>query len=198
MYKRDKKLICNFCKKTYFVAGANVKVSKYCSIKCFGNSIKSKEVRFKCKNCKKVYYRPKCQKGRTNYCSKKCQHASQRIPPVKCFCQWCNKEFYLPKYLVKNRKYCSWECFQGAQGSEEMMGFNHPNFRNGLGIYKSLARKNLLAECKMCNSKSNLIIHHKDKKRFNNKISNLVFLCRSCHGRIHKHIKNITKNKPPS
>jgi 5-methylcytosine-specific restriction endonuclease McrA len=49
-------------------------------------------------------------------------------------------------------------------------------------------------KCRCCGSKIDLTIHHKDRngyynpkkgKPMNNKLSNLIILCRSCHGREH-------------
>ena len=50
-----------------------------------------------------------------------------------------------------------------------------------------------LKECKRCGDTGKLVIHHRDGnngklgKKLNNKLSNLVVLCRSCHAKIHRH-----------
>jgi 5-methylcytosine-specific restriction endonuclease McrA len=43
-----------------------------------------------------------------------------------------------------------------------------------------------MKRCQICGSNKNLIVHHIDGNRANNKISNLVVLCQSCHLKIHR------------
>lgn len=41
-------------------------------------------------------------------------------------------------------------------------------------------------ECQICGEhEKSLVIHHKDKTKTNNRISNLITLCRACHMKIH-------------
>ena len=51
--------------------------------------------------------------------------------------------------------------------------------------YRKIAKQNLPIKCSMCSSKRFLNVHHKDHNRENNKLSNLTFLCRSCHNLEH-------------
>ncbi len=49
-------------------------------------------------------------------------------------------------------------------------------------------------ECMFCGSKDYLEIHHKDKNNENNRIDNLVFVCHSCHEKVHgRKIPNLKK-----
>lgn len=41
-------------------------------------------------------------------------------------------------------------------------------------------------KCVVCRRDENIIIHHVDEDKENNVLGNLVVLCRSCHGRIHR------------
>ena len=61
-------------------------------------------------------------------------------------------------------------------------------------IRKALKRDNY--KCRQCNSNRGLIVHHIDEDRkngwytMNNKLSNLMTLCKSCHAYIHNlHLK---------
>ena len=76
-------------------------------------------------------------------------------------------------------------------------------FRIALKIYEKYERK-----CSICGEENDLTIHHKDKKgrnfenkglKPNNNLSNLILVCRKCHGSIHgkegKGIKRKTKNR---
>lgn len=39
--------------------------------------------------------------------------------------------------------------------------------------------------CEICTSTRNLVVHHVDKNRRNNRSTNLMMLCRSCHAQVH-------------
>lgn len=45
----------------------------------------------------------------------------------------------------------------------------------------------LKSACEVCRGTKNLLVHHKDRNRKNNKEENLATLCKSCHGKEHKH-----------
>jgi 5-methylcytosine-specific restriction endonuclease McrA len=40
-------------------------------------------------------------------------------------------------------------------------------------------------KCAICQGKKDLLIHHIDGDRNNNKLNNLVVLCRRCHPKVH-------------
>lgn len=62
-----------------------------------------------------------------------------------------------------------------------------------------LIYNNIVKECKICQSKKRLGIHHIDGDKSNNNRENLVCLCLECHIKIHYRIKvlytEIKKNK---
>jgi len=60
----------------------------------------------------------------------------------------------------------------------------NPRWNGGIGIYQQLISKKA---CSECGSKDKLIIHHIDKDRHNNIISNLKVVCTKCHCKIHEH-----------
>jgi hypothetical protein len=51
---------------------------------------------------------------------------------------------------------------------------------DGRRIYRKLK---ILDYCRICKGKDNLCIHHKDEDRHNNKLNNLLVVCKSCHKR---------------
>jgi hypothetical protein len=63
------------------------------------------------------------------------------------------------------------------------------------------ADKYICQMCKKIPALDKLVVHHKDRNRKNNSLTNLITLCRSCHGKIHqkdnnKRIKrNLTNEK---
>lgn len=60
---------------------------------------------------------------------------------------------------------------------------NNGNYRGGISIYRTLAFDDygLEEKCYHCDETNDVIIHHKDKNRYNNDVSNLRPVCRSCH-----------------
>ena len=62
-----------------------------------------------------------------------------------------------------------------------------PKIRKSIGIRDHF-------QCQECGDYHDLVIHHKDINPVNNDLSNLILLCRSCHGRIHGKIQyNLAK-----
>lgn len=52
-------------------------------------------------------------------------------------------------------------------------------------IYKNVA-KSLEQKCSLCSIKTKLIVHHIDNNYRNNKLNNLMIVCKGCHNKIHK------------
>lgn len=61
--------------------------------------------------------------------------------------------------------------------------------------YRHIVKK---TECAFCESKDNLLIHHKDFNRENNTEDNLVCVCRKCHSVLHNLIDNINSRSKTS
>lgn len=51
-------------------------------------------------------------------------------------------------------------------------------------------------ECAICRTKSLLDVHHKDVNNKNNKIDNLIILCKKCHMGVHKQIRGWSLRYP--
>lgn len=49
--------------------------------------------------------------------------------------------------------------------------------------YKAIEEKG--AECENCGETSDLEVHHRDRIRCNNELSNLIVLCSECHNTVH-------------
>lgn len=69
---------------------------------------------------------------------------------------------------------------------------NH-NWKGGISqdYYRRIALENLPNLCEFCSSKNQLRVHHRDKNRKNNQLSNLTIVCKSCHNKIHQKWRNL-------
>lgn len=76
---------------------------------------------------------------------------------------------------------------------DDCSGSNNGRWKGGRSAGYILNQCNRIKKktCKICDTKQNLIYHHKDHDRMNNRRSNIEVLCRTCHCRIHDRIKNI-------
>lgn len=100
----------------------------------------------------------------------------------KCIC--CNKEFRTEKRSEKEQTTCSRACSNTYYRS----GSNNSNYTTGIGSYRKLAIDHYGAICKLCGYSNidALEVHHIDKNRDNNTLSNLEVLCCNCHTLVHK------------
>ncbi len=145
-----------------------------------------------CQACSRVF-RVKAsviERGFGKYCSAGCQHESARTG--KWFqCEGCQKDVYrTSKYIAasKSKKYfCNKSC-QTIWRNKEFSGARHANWKHGMGSYRSImkrAGREVVCEfCRMTDERV-IIVHHRDRKRTNNALSNLVRLCRNCHYIVH-------------
>lgn len=104
----------------------------------------------------------------------KCLDCGKEISKSSKRCKPCSNNFRAGKYEKKGYKM-------------EKSSY----WRGGISIYRRLIDK---CKCELCKGDKNLVVHHKDKDRHNNKLENLSVLCRSCHAKVHKLYKNFFKN----
>ena len=109
--------------------------------------------------------------------------------PIEKKCVVCGKKYKTPH--PQEQIYCSRACF-GKVSSEEKKGKKNPNWNGGTStdFYLRIARESLIQKCSLCDSTKFLCVHHKDENRANNKLDNLIVVCKSCHAKIHKIDKN--------
>jgi len=102
----------------------------------------------------------------------KCIGCDKEISKYSKRCKSCSNKFRKGKYFLN---------------SENKKGSNHPNWKGGISqnYMRRISLENLKQKCSLCNSKKNLEVHHIDQNRKNNKLLNLIILCRSCHTKIH-------------
>lgn len=145
--------------------------------------------------CNKMFYaKPShIKKGWGKYCSKNCQYRAQRTgKDVTCY--MCNKTVYR-SIKDQNRSksgnfFCSKSCQTLWRNKAIYSGKNHFNWSGGKASYRNiLTRTNTPRECLRCECVDSrvLAVHHKDRNRDNNKISNLIWLCHNCHFLVHNY-----------
>jgi hypothetical protein len=86
-----------------------------------------------------------------------------------------NNSYHKPEYIEKQR--------------EKKVGSRNPNWKGGISTTLTKTIRKLVFNfypnvCYLCGSKKNLEIHHLDRNRKNNQLSNLRIICRSCHNSI--------------
>lgn len=121
---------------------------------------------------------------------KKCECGIKYIPSSNRQ-QWCStcgvihkkettkkymKDFYQRTYVRKGYN---------------QRGDKNNNWTGGIGTYRRAVTK---SDCIMCGSSKFVVVHHKDLNRYNNDVSNLECMCRSCHTRIHMKLRDAEKS----
>lgn len=154
------------------------------------------KTKINCLNCQhEVYIENKeIARGNGKFCSRKCsgEYKSKNIKPKapNVSCAYCNDNFYIPSSKKRNSKsglyFCCREHKDQAQrigGIKEIMpphyGETQQNYR-----YIVFRDNNKPRQCERCQynkHKAAIVVHHKDRNRENNDISNLEVLCANCH-----------------
>lgn len=114
------------------------------------------------------------------YCSPKCYHiAMKHVGGVDLKCEVCGKEYRRPPCRSKFKtKTCSLKCRGIATRTPAPTSEDYPSVR------KWLKRRGLIDKCVKCgydDEPNILVVHHSDRDRRNNALSNLEILCPNCH-----------------
>lgn len=154
------------------------------------------KTKINCLNCGQEAYieNKEIRRGNGKFCSRKCsgEHHSKNIvapePNVKC--AFCHEAFYLcdsKRAASKSGFYfCCREHKDAAQrigGIREIMpphyGETLQNYRTI--IFKIAGKPRICERCGYDKHDAAIVVHHKDRNRDNNDISNLEVLCANCH-----------------
>ena len=146
-----------------------------------------------CKICGSEFYvKPVHQKkGWGKYCSVACRTKSQfNGKIVACFI--CRKEIYRSARDLKTSSsglfFCSKSCQTIWRNKILFSGENHASWKYGESAYRRiLSSTDKKKTCVLCKSEDFrvLAVHHLDKNRKNNDVSNLTWLCHNCHYLVH-------------
>lgn len=153
-----------------------------------------------CKICKKEFYGKPffLKQGHAKYCSVYCVKIGRRTGSI-IDCNVCGKKVYKTAKelrLSKSKKYFCTKSCQTIWRNSVFIGPKHANWKEGLHAYRSVMLRNHIPKiCRLCNSSDEriLAVHHIDRNRRNNAISNLAWLCHNCHFLVHHDIREEQK-----
>lgn len=143
-----------------------------------------------CLYCSKPFQAPvKCiNAGGGKYCSISCagygRYKKPHLPNISC--AYCQKEFWLsPSKLKKSKSGLYFCCRQHKDLASRIGGIEEiqPDHYGKLEVsdYRVKALRNYPAVCMRCGFDKFVVVHHKDRDRSNNDLSNLEILCPNCH-----------------
>jgi len=148
--------------------------------------------RIQCTICSSEFYaKPsRIAKGWAKYCSKKCQYTGQSTGNFFP-CHTCGKSTYKTqtdqRRSLSQQHFCSKSC-QTIWRNTQYSGSKHSNWTTGESSYrKILSRTNIPKLCCKCKTNDTriLAVHHKDRNRNNNDVTNLLWICHNCHYLVH-------------
>lgn len=171
-------ITCKHCKSLFTVANYRKDTAIYCSRSCQALDARQETTTI-CEECGTQFTHIASRANKAKYCSTKCYHkAMNRKGSVEHTCAHCGTKFMdSPSH---KRKYCSRACVNKA--SKDVW---KPTFTT---VRKKMEKRQLLIKCERCGYDSEpriLGVHHKDRNRGNNEMSNLEVLCPICHSLEH-------------
>lgn len=179
MVKTGQTLKCEICKKEVYVPHYRVKSFKYCDRKCQRAAHEMKDMHLlKCSICQTDFSVPLIRKYRAKYCSRSCYYkAMAKLGSIEVQCKQCDESF--KKSPSNDKLFCSRECRNLFERSN-----NKYTSKTAHGLRNFFKRRGWIKACEICGYSLHLeilAIHHKDRNRGNNDISNLIVLCPNCH-----------------
>jgi len=102
-----------------------------------------------------------------------------------------------PDIWNKNKSRFNDERIRKWSGENHYLWNPNKNDRYGDEFYNKEFREHLLERqkngCLLCAINNDLCLHHIDKDKRNNNENNLIYLCRSCHSKVHNNFEKMTK-----
>jgi 5-methylcytosine-specific restriction endonuclease McrA len=113
------------------------------------------------------------------------------VPMKVNICLNCNKEF-----KTENSARPQYTCSRSCANTYFRTGKHNPLWKSGIGSYRTNALKFYGSKCMICgiDNIAVLQVHHKDKNRYNNEVSNLQILCANCHLLVHQEIYRFNRS----
>lgn len=144
----------------------------------------------KCDNCGDDFNKKpsRITRSKNNFCSKECQGEYKTISSTKeTTCGHCGKDIVKFKREIEESKsgkvFCNSSCSASYNG-KLFIEDKAKNWQGGFYSYRTRALKEYGLVCNNCGFKEVpevLQVHHIDRNRDNNILSNLEVLCPTCH-----------------
>lgn len=181
---------CQICGKEVRVPKNRWATFKYCSRECSGKGQLSKTEAL-CASCGLPFEHISCRATTAKYCSRKCYYkAMTKVGTIERHCKNCNSVFLTSP--SKSQEFCGKKCVHEFGRKT----FN-PSLRDFPAVRAHMKATGKLERCERCGYDSVpeiLGVHHKDRNRANNSLSNLETLCPNCHSLEHlKHTAHQSK-----
>lgn len=155
-----------------------------------------------CLRCQKKFTteRKEVNRGFGKFCSRSCSASRSRTsknPNVTC--AYCHQPFYKRRSQMHNSKSGLFFCCRQHKDLAQRIGgieaIQPDHYKNGVGARtgRVVARRNLPLVCCRCGYGREtriLEVHHRDRKRHNNDLSNLEILCPNCHAIEHLQVSH--------
>ena len=108
------------------------------------------------------------------------------------YCETCGKKVRSRREMEK-RAAADPHVALGVGSGGNQYGENNHQFKDGLSNYRgNFLRDNPQQRCcEICGDDRNIVIHHLDQNRRNNKPENLIMLCKSCHAKVHRNVRHL-------
>lgn len=124
---------------------------------------------------------------RNNSCSRRCSNVLDGTA-LKLACTACGETVFksISKVPESGHVFCSRACKESEQKVGGLLALEH--YGTSEVTYRAKAFKAYPHKCNACSYDNVLAleVHHKDRDRGNNKLSNLEILCCNCHTIEHK------------
>jgi hypothetical protein len=130
------------------------------------------------------------RRGHNIYCSKACANLgliSSTVEP----CGYCGKTVISSKSRKAKAKTGHVFCNSSCAAFWQNKNLGSPRLKNGIATYRRIAIENQGDMCVVCGYDKVTQVHHIDKNRDNNDISNLVVLCPNHHAEVHRGLLDI-------
>jgi len=171
---------CKRCGREIISKNRQPKLCSYCK-----KEVEKERIQRKAKQC------PVCGKmflpksSRQKFCSQKCV-AKNRTTSIVVYCEYCGKKITRTARQLENSKrhFCSYKCF--------LKDMRKNNGGKPLRVSKQMRETVLVAtdnKCSICGKRpippDSLEIHHINGNPRDNRLENIIALCKSCHRRAH-------------
>ena len=176
---KSKDIACRHCGTMVLIPPHRFATFKYCSRRCGALAIRV-EMSANCHVCGKHFSHIASRANSAKYCSRGCYYKAMHIKgTVRVQCHHCGKVFQ--DSPSTHRKFCSRQCTRKSSIDVWQPGFQTAR--------KNMIHRDMLRQCERCGYREErqiLVVHHRDRNRRNNALSNLEVLCPNCHALEHR------------